>query len=462
MYNYHNTLRAAHPASSPFWAWPLDFKPVWFYQGSFANNTSAAIYDNGNLITWWLEIPAIAFVAWQAFKRGSLALGLITIGFVLQWVPWMRIDRATFQYHYYTSLPFMVLALAYFLAELWHGASRRTWLLARVSTALVVLGPGLLWLFKDPLCAVVGVDRANPGSGACVNSTPGDLLVTVQAAGIAIVMGVAGLVLVFLLLRLRDGATDRQLARVVAVAVAAVAGVVLARLFLPTTPLIDQAGFSTEPIAVAIVLVLSPVAYVALTARDARRLVGSILAGGTLFFVVFYPNIAALPLPSTIFNFYQGIIPTWLYPFQFPDNTDVAVAGSPLFSLVPILTGLMLTVLCVVVGYSAWTARIPRLAAGPARQPRRTIRAMDRPADRAMRDRLARAPRCRPDPPASEDPNDRSVGRDPGRPRGRGRAGRPGPEGSRHESPGAGARPRPPGGSRSRSRPRPWRSPAPS
>jgi Gpi18-like mannosyltransferase len=365
MYNYHNTLRAAHPASSPFWAWPLDFKPVWFYQGSFANNTSAAIYDNGNLVTWWLEIPAIAFVAWQAFKRGSLALGLITIGFVLQWVPWMRIDRATFQYHYYTSLPFMVLALAYFLAELWHGASRRTWLLARVSTALVILGPGLLWLFKDPLCAVVGVDRANPGSGACVNSTPGDLLVTIQAAGIAIVMGVAGLVLVFLLLRLRDGATDRQLARVVAVAVAAVAGVVLARLFLPTTPLIDQAGFSTEPIALLIVLVLSPVAYVALTARDARRLVGSILAGGTLFFVVFYPNIAALPLPSTIFNFYQGIIPPWLYPFQFPDNTDVAVAGNPLFTLVPILTGLMLTVLCVVVGYSAWTARIPRLAAGP-------------------------------------------------------------------------------------------------
>ena len=135
MYDYHNNLRATHPASSPFWAWPLDFKPVWFYQASFAGNTSAAIYDNGNLVTWWLEIPAIAFVAWQAFKRGSLALGLITIGFVLQWVPWMRIDRATFQYHYYTSLPFLVLALAYFLAELWHGASRHTWLLARVSAA---------------------------------------------------------------------------------------------------------------------------------------------------------------------------------------------------------------------------------------------------------------------------------------------------------------------------------------
>ena len=70
----------------------------------------------------------MAFVAWMAFRRRSLALALIVIGFAAQWIPWARIDRAAFQYHYYTSLPFVVMALAYFVAELWHGASRRTWL----------------------------------------------------------------------------------------------------------------------------------------------------------------------------------------------------------------------------------------------------------------------------------------------------------------------------------------------
>ena len=75
----------------------------------------------------------MAFAAWQAFTRRSLALALITIGFACQWVAWARIDRAAFQYHYYTSLPFLFLALAYFLAELWHGASRRTWLMARLT-----------------------------------------------------------------------------------------------------------------------------------------------------------------------------------------------------------------------------------------------------------------------------------------------------------------------------------------
>ena len=69
MYRYHNNLTAAHAASSPWWAWPLNLKPVWFYQGGFAGGTSASIYDAGNVVTWWMGIPAMAFVAYQAFRR---------------------------------------------------------------------------------------------------------------------------------------------------------------------------------------------------------------------------------------------------------------------------------------------------------------------------------------------------------------------------------------------------------
>ena len=103
----------------------------------------------------------------MAFKRRSLALTLIAVGFAAQWVPWARIDRAAFQYHYYTALPFVVMALAYFMAELWHGASRRTWQLARLAAGLAIMGPALLWLCDRPLCAFVGVESVNPGSAAC-------------------------------------------------------------------------------------------------------------------------------------------------------------------------------------------------------------------------------------------------------------------------------------------------------
>ena len=45
-----------------------------------------------------------------------------------------------------------------------------------------------------------------------------------------------------------------------------------------------------------------------------------------------YPNISALPLPSAIVNAYQGLLPTYLYPFQFPVNTDPAAPAPPLFA----------------------------------------------------------------------------------------------------------------------------------
>ena len=57
MYGYHNGLTSPHPASSPWWAWPFDLKPVWFYQDCFAGGTTAAIYDAGNLVIWWLGDP---------------------------------------------------------------------------------------------------------------------------------------------------------------------------------------------------------------------------------------------------------------------------------------------------------------------------------------------------------------------------------------------------------------------
>ena len=164
MYDYHNNLVAGHAASSPWWAWPFDLKPVWFYQEGLAGGTTAAIYDAGNLVIWWLGIPAMAFVAWQAFARRSLSLALIIIAFACQWLTWARIDRAAFQYHYYTSVPFVVMSLAYFAAELWHGASRRTWLFARLAAGFAILAPAILWLFTRPLCGFVGVERAVPGS----------------------------------------------------------------------------------------------------------------------------------------------------------------------------------------------------------------------------------------------------------------------------------------------------------
>ena len=105
-------------------------------------------------------------------------------------------------------------------------------------------------------------------------------------------------------------------------------------------------------------IALAPVAWVVATARDPRRFAAGLILACVVFFVVWYPNIAALPLPSAIVNAYQGLLPTYLYAFQFPVNTDPVVQGLKLLDGPPlILLGALLATV-VVVGYSAWSWRI--------------------------------------------------------------------------------------------------------
>jgi Dolichyl-phosphate-mannose-protein mannosyltransferase/C-terminal four TMM region of protein-O-mannosyltransferase len=368
MYHYHNTLSSAHPASSPWWAWPFDFKPVWFYEDSFAGGTSASIYDAGNLVIWWLSIPAMAFVAWQAFKRRSAALAILAIGFACQWISWSRIDRAAFQYHYYTSLPFLVIALAYFLAELWNGASKRTWLLARVAGAVAILAPFGLWLLHRPLCGFVRVNDVYEGhnSPACPTLIP-DLAITPRALAIAFVVGVGVLLLVRVVLATEDdgggpgGAAilRRRLWNGFLVAIGITGAYLVATTLFKDSAVVTFTGIPVEPIALVVTIALLPVAAVVVTARDAHRFVVGALGVIGFWFGLWYPNISALPLPSAIHNAYQGLLPTYLYVFQFPvSTTDRGGSGPALFDIrVTALLG-ALVVVSVVVAYSTWTWRV--------------------------------------------------------------------------------------------------------
>ena len=369
MYAYHNNLSSAHAASSPWWAWVFDLKPVWFYQESFAGGTSAAIYDAGNLVAWWLAVPAMAFAAWQAFVRRSAPLALVTIAFAAQWIAWARIDRAAFQYHYYTSLPFVFLALAYFLAELWRGASRRTWLLARLAAGAAVLAPTTMWLLHRPLCGFVRVLDVNEGSQACPTLIP-DFVLTGRALAIAVVVGIGVLLLVRLLLSLAAESDDplpagprRGLASRLVTAILTAVGVslafIVASVFFDDTPLITATKVAVEPIALVVTIALLPIAAFVATARDARRFVVGAVVAIAGWFVLWYPNISGLPLPSALSNAYQGFIPTYVYPFQFPVSTiDRNVAGPSLFAIGPALLLVTLAGVCLTVGYAAWVWRI--------------------------------------------------------------------------------------------------------
>ncbi len=340
MYQYHDSLRASHAASSPWWAWPLDLKPVWFFSERYAGSSTGLIYDTGNLVVFWLGIAAVGFAAVSAWRRRSLSLTLVVILWAALWLPWARIDRATFQYHVYASLPFVVLALAYFLADLWHGPSARAWFLARAAAALAILAVPLMWLLRTPLCMLAGTEEAHAGSAACaseVNRTAqlsqgGMAALTVLAVGAAIATGLAWRA-THHAARGRARHSDARprpnsLAWPIVVALLTLGGVVAAVALLDTTTT-TAVTLSSDLLALGGLAALALPAWLVLRARDPRRFVLGVLGAALLWLLVFYPNLSGLPLPSDLASLYQGLLPTWNWDFQFAVNTDPATGGGP-------------------------------------------------------------------------------------------------------------------------------------
>jgi hypothetical protein len=377
MYNYHNDLRQPHAASSPWWAWPMDLKPVWFDSGGNVPGMSSWIHDGGNPALWWMAIFGMAFICWQAFKRRSLGLALIAVAFFWQWLSWARIDRAAFQYHFYTALPFFLMALAYFLAELWHGPSRRTWLLARVAAAAALLFPGVMWLLKPALCGLARVDTGEYfGNSVCGTGT-GDVVITSRMFLIAVVVIAALVVLSAVLWRLErrqeEGIEDHnwilQLLAPVAIGLGAVGWLSLSG---PNDVLI-HAALPPDLLAIFLGLLGLVMSYFALTARNPRRFVLGVCAIAAMVFLALYPDLSGLWLPSKIIGIYYAPLPTWLYGFQFSVNLQpsAAVGIGGTYAISSVLVALF--VACVA-AWVAWERRIVvgwrrsrlLLGAGPA------------------------------------------------------------------------------------------------
>ena len=119
MFGYHFNLTAGHASSSPWWSWPLALKPTWFHSGGpFDGDRIAVIYNGGNPLLFWAGIPALVAAGVLAWRRRSAALVLLVVAFAFQFVPWIRIERATFAYHYLTAVIFAMVAVAYVVDEL--------------------------------------------------------------------------------------------------------------------------------------------------------------------------------------------------------------------------------------------------------------------------------------------------------------------------------------------------------
>ena len=117
MYTFHNELNIKHSYSSPWWAWPIMAKPIWFYgsKALAAENLTSSIICMGNPLIWWFSIPALITGIIFVIKRKDKYMIVPIIGALFQYIPWMVVRRMAFIYHYFSVMPFLIIIMVYLL-----------------------------------------------------------------------------------------------------------------------------------------------------------------------------------------------------------------------------------------------------------------------------------------------------------------------------------------------------------
>lgn len=111
MFKYHSELTESHPFSSEWYTWPVMYKPVWYYVGEFGGNIKSTIVGIGNPAIWWFGIIASLFVLIMSILKRNKENLFILVFILCTWLPYLFIGRVMFMYHYFPTLPFIMLAI---------------------------------------------------------------------------------------------------------------------------------------------------------------------------------------------------------------------------------------------------------------------------------------------------------------------------------------------------------------
>jgi dolichyl-phosphate-mannose--protein O-mannosyl transferase len=129
MFSYHADLVAEHGFASPWWQWPLMLRPLWLYVNRISPTLNAGMSTLGNPAVWWFGIAAMLTAIVSLVREKLLQKKpsrkttrnpsfyipvFLLIAIAAQYLPWAMVSRLTFIYHFFPSVPFMVLLITWF------------------------------------------------------------------------------------------------------------------------------------------------------------------------------------------------------------------------------------------------------------------------------------------------------------------------------------------------------------
>lgn len=148
MFNYHSKLQATHPYQSDWYTWPVIYRPMYYYAGKELTDPSKVecISAFGNPIIWYMGLAATVLGLAQLVRRIAGAkqikaesaesgflkifssgdenladwgerdtrlLLFLALGVACNLLPWVGISRCIFIYHYFATVPFIMMFTVY-------------------------------------------------------------------------------------------------------------------------------------------------------------------------------------------------------------------------------------------------------------------------------------------------------------------------------------------------------------
>lgn len=113
IFEYHKSLTSTHIAQSKWYSWMFLKNPVFIY-----TNGSQKLYLMGNPMIWTVGTFLFFYILYKYLKTKDNKALFVIIGYLSQYLPWALVPRYTFLYHYFPSIPFIILIFAYFLNDI--------------------------------------------------------------------------------------------------------------------------------------------------------------------------------------------------------------------------------------------------------------------------------------------------------------------------------------------------------
>lgn len=144
---YQTHLKATHDYASPWWSWPLNLYPVWYFV-DYKDESIANIFASGNPAVLMIGIGSLILTFIEGLRKKIKNLLLIVALFFVFWLPWSISPRIMFLYHFSPSVPFLCLATGYQLNLLYKNGKKKAviLLLSLIITSFILLFPFLTGL----------------------------------------------------------------------------------------------------------------------------------------------------------------------------------------------------------------------------------------------------------------------------------------------------------------------------